>query len=370
MQTDNLDTRYSRQLPLPGFGISGQEKLGKARVLVIGAGGLGCPVIQYLSAAGVGTIGIADGDMVELSNLHRQVLYTSDDIGKLKANVAAQKINTVDPNIHVKVFTGYVTNKNALSLIGNYDIIVDCTDNFIARYLINDACSLLEKPLVFGAVFQYEGQVAVFNAGTTTAPKISYRDLFPEPPSAFSAPDCNTAGVLGVLPGLIGLMQATEVIKIIAGLGEVLDGKLLSYDIRTHQSMIMEIQSNEEAVVHIPKDRETYEKLDYAWLCNADSGNAVDKVSLHKMLEDGTTIAIDVREPGEMPEADFPHQKIPMSLIDSIPDMHGYKNIVVFCQSGVRSAKALVILSEKYGSSKKVFHLAGGLTGYNLQNNE
>jgi molybdopterin/thiamine biosynthesis adenylyltransferase/rhodanese-related sulfurtransferase len=365
MDATNRYDRYARQLPLPGFGREGQSKLAAAKVMVVGAGGLGSPVIQYLAAAGIGTIAVADGDIVELSNLHRQLLFTTVDVGKKKAIVAVDRVAKINPEIICHSFDYALTNKNAFDLFKEYNIIVDCTDNFTARYLISDACRLLDKPLVFAAVFQYEGQVAVFNMQTGCTRKIHYRDLFPEPPSPLSVPDCNVAGVLGVLPGLIGMMQATEVIKIITGIGEPLAGKLLNYDIRTHNSMIIELSESPLAEQLAPATREIYEAMDYAWLCGSADEYAIGKMELDTMLTNPATIVIDVRETGEMPEAGFLHQKIPLSTFDVFPEMTPFKNIIVFCQSGTRSAKAVAILKQKYGSDKQVFHLAGGLTGYN-----
>jgi molybdopterin/thiamine biosynthesis adenylyltransferase/rhodanese-related sulfurtransferase len=365
MEATNQYNRYIRQLPLPGFGMEGQAKLVAAKVLVVGAGGLGSPVIQYLAAAGIGTMGIADGDIVELSNLHRQLLFTTEDVGKKKASVAVERVAKFNPDIICHSFDHAVTNKNAFDLFKGYDVIVDCTDNFTARYLISDACRLLDKPLVFAAVFQYEGQVAVFNIHTGGARKIHYRDLFPEPPSPLSVPDCNVAGVLGVLPGLIGIMQATEVIKIITGIGELLAGKLLNYDIRTHNSMLIELSESPLAEELAPVNREIYEALDYDWLCGSVDANTIGKAELDSMVHDRATVVIDVRETGEIPEAGFIHEKIPLSTFDVFPEMESFKNIIVFCQSGTRSAKAAAILKQKYGTDKKIFHLAGGLTGYN-----
>lgn len=365
MDTRDQYERYVRQLPLPGFGMDGQEKLANSKVLVIGAGGLGSPVIQYLAAAGIGTIGIADGDKVELSNLHRQLLFTTDDIGESKALMAADKVRKINPEIICHAFNYHVTNKNAFDLFSGYEIIVDCTDNFIARYLVSDASRLLNKPLVFAAVYQYEGQVAVFNMPDANGKKITYRDLFPEPPSALSAPDCNIAGVLGVLPGLIGIMQATEVIKLITGIGETLAGKLLNYDIRTHSSMILELSASLLAKQLAPVNRKMYEAVDYEWLCGSVDTNAIGKDALDTMLIDPATVIIDIRENGESPEAGFIHMKIPLSTFDTFPEMPEFKNIIVFCQSGTRSVKAAGMLRKKFGNHKQVFHLINGITGYN-----
>ena len=228
---------YKRHLSLPLIGVEGQEKLKNSSVLVIGAGGLGCPVLQYLAAAGIGKIGIIDDDVVEVSNLHRQVLYSMADIGKSKAMVASQKISEMNPFIKICPYTLRIDAKNAEFLLKEYDIIVDGTDNFSSRYLINDACVLYNKVLVYGAIFQFEGQVSIFNfnGGPT------YRCLFPEPPKSNSLPNCSEAGVLGVLPGIIGSLQALEVIKLVTGLGNVLSGRVLLYDALVQKSRIIKL---------------------------------------------------------------------------------------------------------------------------------
>jgi molybdopterin/thiamine biosynthesis adenylyltransferase/rhodanese-related sulfurtransferase len=364
MEATDPYERYARQVLLPGLGTEGQQKLAAARVLVVGAGGLGNPVIQYLAGAGVGKIGVADGDKIALSNLHRQPLFTTAEIGKSKAIIATQKITAINPLVACTAYEYPVSNQNALSLFEDYDLIVDCTDNFTARYTINDACYLLQKPLVFAAVFQYEGQLAVFNMpGNRT----NYRDLFPEPPSQASVPDCNIAGVLGVLPGLLGIMQATETIKIITGIGEVLAGKLLNYDIRTHNSTVFEIAPSDRSGFYMPADRSAYEKMDYQWLCGEYEAIALDKQAFDQFLADPSALAIDVREVGETPYPAFPHLSMPMSGLDRFEDNNGYKNLIVFCQSGTRSAKAAGILQRRFGSSSNVYHLSGGLTAYYSQ---
>src|SRR5690606_31025475 len=201
--------RYSRHYQLAGFGKEAQELLVKSSVLIIGAGGLGCPVLQYLVAAGIGKIGIVDHDTIELNNLQRQVLFNTDEVGLSKAKVAAEKLRILNPEVQIQEYITQLSAKNAAGLIEAYDVVVDCTDNFATRYLVSDACMLLDKPLVFGAIFQYEGQVAVFNVAGDNGVKTTYRHLFPVPPSQLDAPDCNTAGVLGGLPGTIGTLQAT-----------------------------------------------------------------------------------------------------------------------------------------------------------------
>ena len=263
--------RYSRHLNLKGFGLAAQQKLQQARVLVIGAGGLGCPVLQYLAAAGVGTIGIADEDVVSLSNLQRQVLYTVDDLGLLKAKQATERLRRLNPEILIHAHIQKVDVTNAMELIGMYDMVVDGTDNFASRYLINDACLLLGKPLVFAAVYQYEGQLAVFNVRDSQGSKTSYRDLFPTPPKASEAPDCNAAGVLGVLPGIMGIMQAMEVIKLVTGIAEPLTNQLLTYNALSAESYTIQITPNPQAVAHTPKTAEEFSHMDYEWLCSADT---------------------------------------------------------------------------------------------------
>ncbi|MDJ1497704.1 HesA/MoeB/ThiF family protein [Cytophagaceae bacterium DM2B3-1] len=211
--------RYSRQLMLPEVGIEGQEKLKTARILVIGAGGLGCPILQYLTAAGVGTIGIVDFDKVELHNLHRQILYHTEDIGKLKAEVAAQKLQTQNPYVRFDVHPVMIHEENADDLISVYDLVIDGSDNFHTRYLVNDTCVKYNKPLVYGSIFKFEGQLAVFNYQGGK----NLRDIYPEPPNPEDVPNCSEVGVIGVLPGVIGTLMANQVIRLITGSGKVSD---------------------------------------------------------------------------------------------------------------------------------------------------
>jgi molybdopterin/thiamine biosynthesis adenylyltransferase/rhodanese-related sulfurtransferase len=360
---ENYNARYARHYTLKNFGIKAQQKLATAKVLVIGAGGLGCPVLQYLTAAGVGTIGLADDDVVSVSNLQRQVLYSTEDVGHAKAAVAALKLQRLNPDITVNGFKMLITNTNALELIACYDIIIDCTDNFSARYLINDACVLLNKPLIFGAVYQYEGQIAVFNVANTNGNKTNYRHLFPTPPSPFEIADCNEAGVLGVLPALIGVMQATEAIKLITGTGDLLASKIMTFNILNYESFTIDIAAGESGNNYIPKDIIAFRETDYNWLCGAyvkgvedlDAGKFLQVIGLPD------TIVIDVREVDELPKAGFPNTNIPLSAIsEKIPDIQEY-NIILYCQSGKRSMKAGELLLEKFGTLKKISHLKGGI---------
>ncbi|RZJ99252.1 MAG: HesA/MoeB/ThiF family protein, partial [Flavobacterium sp.] len=217
MEGDGFE-RYERQLILKGFGLEAQQKLSKAKVLVVGAGGLGCPALQYLTAAGVGMIGVVDHDTISLNNLHRQILYSNDEIGKLKSEVASTKLRDLNPEIIIHAFPFRLVKNNIIQLLSNYDFILDCTDNFVSRYLINDACILLRKPLVFAAISGYEGQIAIFNVADEAGNSTNYRDLFPIPPNPEEVPNCAESGVLGALSGIIGTMQAAEAIKLITGL--------------------------------------------------------------------------------------------------------------------------------------------------------
>jgi sulfur-carrier protein adenylyltransferase/sulfurtransferase len=366
------NARYARHYSLKDFGPEGQQKLAEARVLVIGAGGLGCPVLQYLAAAGVGTIGLADDDVVSLSNLQRQVLYSTEDVGKSKATIATSKLQQLNPEITINSFKTMVSSQNALGLISGYDIVVDCTDNFAARYLINDACVLLSKPLIFGAVYQYEGQVAVFNVADAEGSTTNYRHLFATPPNPLEMADCNEAGVLGVLPGIIGIMQATEVIKLITGIGDILTNKLLTFSILNYDSFVIDITANDLAYANIPKDEAAFKATDYNWLCGSTvSGieNLDAKTFLEKIKHPGTVV-IDVREADELPDAGFENRKIPLSaLSENIPEIT-QDNIILFCQGGKRSLKAGELLLEKFGSSKKISHLQGGIIALQEKTNE
>lgn len=240
------DRQFERQVILKEFGKAGQEKLRSARILAVGAGGLGCAALQYLVAAGVGIIGIVDFDIVDVTNLHRQVLYTFDDIGKPKAETAAAKLRTMNPDAEITAFPISLTQRNALEIIAGFDLVIDGTDNFSSRYMINDACVLLGKPLVFGAVWQFEGQVGVFNLSNENEEyTCNYRDLFPNPPDPSTSPSCSEAGVLGVLPGIIGTLQAVEAIKIITKIGTPLVNTILTYNALTNSFREFHVAKNE-----------------------------------------------------------------------------------------------------------------------------
>jgi molybdopterin/thiamine biosynthesis adenylyltransferase/rhodanese-related sulfurtransferase len=358
---ENYNTRYARHYSLNNFGSEGQQKLANAKVLVIGAGGLGCPVLQYLAAAGVGTIGLADNDVVSLSNLQRQVLYSTEDIGRAKASVGALKLQQLNPDITIESYKMMVSNDNALDLIASYDIVIDCTDNFAARYLINDACVLLDKPLIFGAVYQYEGQVAVFNVEDINGNKTNYRNLFATPPDPLEVADCNEAGVLGVLPGIIGIMQATEAIKLLTGIGEVLANKLLTFSILDYSNFVIEVTPDDSVHELMPRDKLAFKNTDYNWLCG---------ISFLQKANLADTLVIDVREEDELPKVHFSNLNIPLSALSDKMSEIGVNNVLLFCQSGKRSLKAGKMLLEKFGNSRKISHLQGGIIALQEDNNE
>ena len=259
--------RYQRQLILKGFGINAQEKLTKANVLVIGVGGLGCPVVQYLAAAGIGHIGIADNDTVGFSNLNRQILFGQDDVGLYKVDVAAKKIQALNKEVKVTVYNFRWSAGSSIAHFPEYDVIIDATDNFESRYLINDGAVLFSKPLVFGAVSEFEGQAAVFNApGDESA--VNYRDLFPYPPKNHEVNNCAEGGVLGVLPGIIGVMQATEAIKLITGVGDILSNQLLTYNALSQQFNKVQLIKNPLSANLIPKTIDAYLQTNYESLCS------------------------------------------------------------------------------------------------------
>ncbi len=360
--------RYQRQILLKEFGEAGQQKLQQAKVLVIGAGGLGCPALQYLAAAGVGTIGIVDNDVVTITNLHRQILYSTDDIGFSKAERAAFKLHQLNPDITITPYNFRLTNKNALNIISDYETIIDGTDNFSTRYMINDACVLMNKPLVYGAISRFEGQVAVFNCKTDNEiTPVNYRDLFPHPPKDGTILNCAEEGVLGVLPGIIGCMQASETIKLITGIGKPLLNRLLTYNALTNQFYELVLSANKETAALIPKDEEAFANTDYDWLCSTHANNnfEIDHLYFDALRKEKNITIIDVREHGEIPAInEFTHLRIPLGQLQQKASSIKGDIILTICQSGVRSAKAARILSAKFGATKKIFSLQGGIINW------
>ncbi|HEY8660270.1 MAG TPA: HesA/MoeB/ThiF family protein [Hanamia sp.] len=362
--------RYQRQMILKSFGEAGQQKLLKAKVLVIGAGGLGCPALQYLAAAGIGTIGIVDDDVVSLSNLHRQILYSVNDIGFPKAERAAEKLGQLNPEITIITYPERLTNQNALSIMDAYDIIIDGTDNFSTRYMINDACVLLNKPFVYGAVSQYEGQVAIFNYKKNPAEEaVNYRDLFPNPPKEGEVLNCAEAGVLGVLPGIIGTMQANETIKLITGIGKPLINRMLTFNSLNNRTYEIELSASPETRLLIPENKKVFKETDYDWLCSSIAVQyEIDCNSFDDLLATHNIDVIDVREMNEMPAIEeFSFYQVPLKKLQENVSRIQSDTVVIICQSGVRSLQAAKQLTAIFGTSKKIFSLKGGIIQWKQQ---
>ncbi len=366
MITHTTYDRYQRQMILKELGTAGQQKLLDAKVLVVGAGGLGCPILQYLAAAGVGTIGIVDDDRVAIHNLHRQPLYSTNDVGACKALVAAVVLQRLNPGIDIKVYNERLTVENALSIIEPYDIIVDGTDNFATRYMINDACVLMNKPLVYGAILQFEGQVAVFGPSPANS-GVNYRDIFPDPPREDDVLNCAEAGVLGVLPGIIGTLMANETIKIITGIGTPLFDRVLTFNAMYNQFYELQINPRVETRSLIPASKDAFQKMDYNWLCASPGVPEIAVDEFDKLLQSGNFDIIDVREPGEKPAVfEFEHRNIPLQDLKDLA-VPVCETIVVFCQTGKRSRKAARILTGEWGKAKKVYSLLGGIEAWKNQ---
>ena len=368
-------TRYNRHVILPQFGMEGQRKLKGSKVLVAGSGGLGSPLILYLAAAGVGNIGIIDFDVVDESNLQRQVLFDESDIGNPKAKLAAEKIKLLNPHINVTTYNEQLTSINALEIIKHYDIVADGTDNFPTRYLINDACVLSSKPYVYGSVFQFEGQVSLFNfknLNGETGP--NYRDLYPSPPPRELIPDCALGGVLGVLPGIIGSMQALEVIKVLTGIGENLSGKFLVFDALLLSWKIFSIKLDPANPLS-GDDPSIKWLIDYDEFCNVPKPGNIKEVSaeeFYRLKSSGEDLQlIDVREPDEHAVFNIGGDLVPLrTVLENVHKIKIDKNVIVFCQSGSRSTQAITLLQEKFGL-QNLYNLKGGLVEYrNLIKNQ
>lgn len=363
MLTEQDKKKYSRHLLLDEIGVQGQLKLKQGKVLVVGAGGLGCPVLQYLTAVGVGTIGIVDFDFIEESNLQRQVLYNEKDIGKSKAIVAADILRKQNSLIQIVPHNEKLSIENVESLFNQYNIIVDCTDNFGTRYLINDACVLFNKPMVYASIHKFQGQVSVFNFKNSSLNPPTYRCVFPHPPIMGTVPSCAEVGVLGVLPGIIGLMQATEVIKMITGIGSVLSGKLLFFDALTMQSTLIEIERNPEVEKITPSSSNELSSYDYTFDCvPLKSIKEITSNDLQLLIDSKTDIQIiDVRNENELPFIDeYNDLKIPLFDIENKAQLISRsKKVILFCKSGTRSAAAIQILKNKF-QFNNLLNLKGG----------
>ena len=343
--------RYSRHIRLSEIGTEGQQKITQAKVLVIGAGGLGCPALQYLAAAGVGTLGIMDFDTVEESNLQRQVLFGSSSLGMNKAIAAKKRLEDLNPMIHIKAYPTALTRENAVCLFQDYDMVIDGTDRIETRYLINDASLITDTPVIYGAIYKFEGQVGVFNyrKGPT------YRCLFPNPPKEGSVASCSDIGVLGVLPGIIGCMQANEALKLIIGLPGILTGKLLCYHAHSGQTTSISIPNKSKV---LREKLQQAEKLteDYARLCT----HPVKEISISDALQRSELYFLDVREPGELPLVDLPNSiQIPLAEIDQKMESLRFDGpVVVFCASGIRSRIAIEKLEQQF--SNTFYNLSAG----------
>jgi sulfur-carrier protein adenylyltransferase/sulfurtransferase len=359
--------RYSRHLIMPEVGMEGQQKLKAARVLCIGAGGLGSPLALYLAAAGVGTLGIVDFDVVDSTNLQRQIIHTTADVGRKKLDSAADKLKAINPYVNLRTFDTRLSSENALELFQEFDIVADGTDNFPTRYLVNDACVLTGKPNVYGSIFRFEGQASVF--ATEEGP--CYRCLYPEPPPPGLVPSCAEGGVLGILPGLVGVMQATETIKLILGKGEPLIGRLLLIDALGMKFRELKLRKNPDCPAC--GEHPTITKLiDYNEFCGirgeekpVEAGIPEMQVEeLKRRLDAGENLfVLDVREPHEYQICNIGGHLIPLGdLPQRMNELDSSREIVAHCRSGVRSAKAVGFLQQ--AGFKKVHNLAGGILAW------
>ena len=359
--------RYSRHLIMPEVGMEGQQKLKAARVLCIGVGGLGSPLSLYLTAAGVGTLGIVDFDVVDYTNLQRQIIHTSDDVGRKKLDSAAEKLKAINPFMNLKTFETRLSSENALEIFRDFDILADGTDNFPTRYLVNDACVLTGKPNVYGSIFRFEGQASIF--GTEEGP--CYRCLYPEPPPPGLVPSCAEGGVLGILPGLVGVIQATEVIKLILGQGEPLIGRLLLVDALGMKFRELKLRKNPDCPACGTHPTVT-KLIDYNEFCGIRGEEkpvetAVQEVQVEELkrrLDAGDDIfVLDVREPHEYQICNLNGYLIPLGdLPKRVHELDSSREIVAHCRSGVRSAKAVNFLRQ--AGFKKVHNLAGGILAW------
>jgi molybdopterin/thiamine biosynthesis adenylyltransferase/rhodanese-related sulfurtransferase/molybdopterin converting factor small subunit len=362
--------RYNRHIIIPGFGMEAQEKLKRSSVLVIGSGGLGSPVLLYLAAAGVGTIGIVDFDVVDDSNLQRQVLFGVESVGQPKVEAARRRLESLNPYIQLRLYNTHLNSHNALDILKDYDVIADGTDNFPTRYLVNDAAVLLGKPNVYASIFQFEGQVSVFNYRQPDG-KLgpNYRDLYPTPPPPGLVPSCAEGGVLGVLPGVIGSLQALEVIKVITGVGETLSGRFFIFDALNFESRTFTIKPREDNPLN-GKNPTITALIDYEQFCGM---RAVEEKPLKevtaKELYDWQVKGepfqlIDVREPHEYAIVNIGGELIPLGgVADHASEIDRDKKVVVHCKVGGRSAKAIRELEEKFGFTN-LYNLKGGILAY------
>lgn len=362
--SDDEFLRYSRHLIIPEVGLEGQKRLRDSSVLIVGAGGLGNPASIYLAAAGIGNIGIVDFDNVEISNLQRQILYHEDDIGKPKAEVAKERLLSINPRINVKSYKIKIDSSNAIDILSSYDIVIDGTDNFPTRYLLNDACTLLGKPYIYASIFRFDGQVSVFYAKDGPC----YRCLFPRPPPPDSVPTCAEGGVLGVLPGIIGSIQAIEAIKLILGKGDVLIGRLLLFDALDMKFTEIKIAKRQDCIL-CGNNRTIDRLIDYEEFCGlSNKVNFENEIKPEELMDyianNRDVVIIDVREPFEHDIYSIPNSLlIPLAQLPSkVNELSTSDEIVVYCHTGARGAKAMHILNSL--GFKKVRNLSGGILAW------
>jgi sulfur-carrier protein adenylyltransferase/sulfurtransferase len=360
--------RYSRHLIMPEVALQGQKKLKAARVLTIGAGGLGSPLALYLAAAGIGTLGIVDFDVVDESNLQRQIIHGTSDIGRPKMESAHDRIKDINPNVQVEAYEEALSSENALEIFKDFDVIVDGTDNFPTRYLVNDACVLSGKPNVYGSIFRFEGQASVFYAEEGPC----YRCLYPEPPPPGLVPSCAEGGVLGILPGAIGTIQATETVKLILGIGEPLIGRLLLYDALGMRFREMKLRKDPSCPI-CGENPTVTELIDYQEFCGipqAQAQEAADEVpeitvkKLKEKLDNGGGISVlDVREPYEYEVANIGARLIPLDeLPERLIELDKDETFAVHCRTGARSARAVKLLQG--AGFENVYNVKGGITAW------
>ncbi len=361
--------RYNRHIIIPDFGLEAQKKLKAAKVLIVGSGGLGSPALLYLAAAGIGTIGIIDFDVVDESNLQRQVLFGVKEVGKLKTEAAKERLQNLNPHINIILHNTQLTSKNALDIIKDYDVVADGTDNFPTRYLVNDACVLQHKPNVFASIFQFEGQVSVFNyrnADGSTGP--NYRDLFPTPPPPGLVPSCAEGGVLGVLPGIIGSLQALEVIKVVTGVGEPLSGRFFIFDALSFETRVLNFKANKNNPL-TGENPTIKELIDYEQFCGVKAVESkIKEITVTELAEwlsaDKSFQLIDVREPHEYEIVNIGAELIPLATVTANAEkISRDKKVVIHCKMGGRSAKAIRELEEKFGFDN-LYNLKGGILAY------
>lgn len=361
--------RYNRHIIIPEFGLAAQQKLKAAKVLVVGSGGLGSPVLLYLAAAGIGTIGIVDFDVVDDSNLQRQVLFGVHEIGKPKVEAAKDRLQALNPHIDFILYNTQLTSQNALDIIKDYDVVADGTDNFPTRYLVNDACVLLGKPNIYASIFQFEGQVSVFNYRFPNGDfGPNYRDLYPTPPPPGLVPSCAEGGVLGVLPGIIGSLQGLEVIKVITGVGEPLAGRFYIFDALNFENRTFNISRRDDNPLN-GKNPTITQLIDYEQFCGV---KAVEKPvkeitprELTELQEKGVTYQlIDVREPYEYDIVNIGAELIPLAtVVEQAGKINKNMPVILHCKMGGRSAKAIRELEDKFGFNN-LFNLKGGILAY------